>query len=355
MSLTERKTAQQPWIEKYRPNTVDQVVYQEEVVQALKKSLKEANLPHLLFYGPPGTGKTSTILAIAKQLFGPELYRSRVLELNASDERGIDVIRTKVKTFAQVAVGKSEAKGNYPCPPFKLIVLDEADSMTKDAQAALRRTMETYSKVTRFCIVCNYVSRIIEPIVSRCAKFRFKALDSLLLGKRLSEIAVLEGLEMDEKTLARVVQVSEGDMRRALTILQSSSRIHGPKLKIDYIDETAAIVPQNEIQQLLDVCIDIDDSSDVFDNLYKQCSYVVRQGHSASQLISQLHDLAIHSDKLSNLQKGRICMEIANTDKSLIDGADEFLQLVSLCSFIMRIKSEMRSPPPKKDDTMNVD
>ncbi|KAJ9093473.1 hypothetical protein QFC19_008332 [Naganishia cerealis] len=146
--------ARQPWVEKYRPKTIEDVASQDHTVAVLRKTLGSTNLPHMLFYGPPGTGKTSTILALARQLFGPDLFRARVLELNASDERGISVVREKIKTFARETPrhikGPSTDGKVYPQPPFKLIILDEADSMTQDAQSALRRIMETYSKITRF-------------------------------------------------------------------------------------------------------------------------------------------------------------------------------------------------------------
>lgn len=184
----------QPWVEKYRPRNIDEVSSQEEVVSVLKSTIESKNLPHLLFYGAAGTGKTSTILALCRQVFGHD-FKSRVLELNASDERGINVIRKKVKDFARTTLHSSDHNTvKDSMPPYKIVILDEADSMTTDAQNALRRTMETYSKQTRFCLICNYVSRIIEPLASRCAKFRFKPLDSVSATNRLKYIAAKESV-----------------------------------------------------------------------------------------------------------------------------------------------------------------
>lgn len=183
----------------------------------------------MLFYGPPGTGKTSTILALAKELFGPEMFKSRVLELNASDERGISIVREKVKDFARMQLSNPPPhyKDRYPCPPYKIIILDEADSMTQDAQSALRRTMETYSKITRFCLICNYVTRIIDPLASRCSKFRFKTLDQGNAKKRLEHIAQNENVKLEEGAVDTLIKCSEGDLRKAITFLQSAARLVG--------------------------------------------------------------------------------------------------------------------------------
>ena len=183
----------------------------------------------MLFYGPPGTGKTSTILALAKELFGPEMFKSRVLELNASDERGISIVREKVKDFARMQLSNPPPhyKDRYPCPPYKIIILDEADSMTQDAQSALRRTMETYSKITRFCLICNYVTRIIDPLASRCSKFRFKTLDQGNAKKRLHDIAQNEMVKLEDGAVDTLIKCSEGDLRKAITFLQSAARLVG--------------------------------------------------------------------------------------------------------------------------------
>ncbi|KAF9160134.1 replication factor C subunit 4, partial [Mortierella sp. AD010] len=237
--------AQKPWIEKYRPKTMDDISSQEQAVAVLKKTMESQNLPHLLFYGPPGTGKTSTILALARDIYGytvmtrkclislakPEMIGSRVLELNASDERGIQVIREKVKNFARSTV--THNIGNQNCPPYKIIILDEADSMTSDAQSALRRTMETYSKLTRFCLICNYVTRIIEPLASRCAKFRFRPLEEKHSKERLELICQQESVKISPEAILSLIRVSEGDLRKAIMHLQSASRLVGKDAEID--------------------------------------------------------------------------------------------------------------------------
>lgn len=154
----------QPWTEKYRPKTLDAVSSQDSTTTILKRMVNASNLPHLLLYGPPGTGKTTSVLALCRELFGPELFASRVLELNASDDRGISVVRERIKTFAALhlvnAPASKEYRDKYPCPPFKVIILDEADQLSQDAQGALRRVMEVNSKITRFCLCCNYVGCI---------------------------------------------------------------------------------------------------------------------------------------------------------------------------------------------------
>ncbi|XP_041358628.1 replication factor C subunit 4-like isoform X2 [Gigantopelta aegis] len=316
-----------PWVEKYRPRTIEDVAYQDEVVSVLKKSLQGADLPMLLFYGPPGTGKTSTILAAARELFGNDMFKDRVLELNASDERGIAVVREKVKRFAQLTASGTRPDGR-PCPPFKIIILDEADSMTGAAQAALRRTMEKESKTTRFCLICNYVSRIIEPLTSRCAKFRFKPLSEDILMKRLKFICDKENVKYDETAITALINVSEGDLRKAITYLQSSFRLKGEEnITENDISEIAGVCPEKVIHRVLKVC-----QSDSYDKLDKTVKMLINDGYSGSQLLLQLHDELISSVDLSDNQKSVVFEKMAVVDKCLMDGADEYLQIMALLS-----------------------
>lgn len=267
----------------------------------------------MLFYGPPGTGKTSTILALAKSLFGPSLYRSRILELNASDERGIGIVRDKIKNFARAQLSHSSGLGKeylaqYPCPPFKIIILDEADSMTQDAQSALRRTMEQYSRITRFCLVCNYVTRIIEPLASRCSKFRFKSLDNSAAGERLEYIANLENLVLEDGVVDKLIQSSEGDLRRAITYMQSAARLVGAgptgakkdddedsemtdatpqPVSVRMIEEIAGVIPEDVVDRLVEAMKPVKYGSS-YEAVSKVITDVVADGWSATQLLLQV-------------------------------------------------------------------
>ncbi|XP_077224412.1 ATPase family associated with various cellular activities (AAA) [Tasmannia lanceolata] len=325
----------QPWVEKYRPRQVKEVAHQDEVIRVLTNTLETSNCPHMLFYGPPGTGKTTTALAIAHQLFGPELYKSRVLELNASDDRGINVVRTKIKDFAAVAVGSGSRPG-YPCPPFKIIILDEADSMTEDAQNALRRTMETYSKVTRFFFICNYISRIIEPLASRCAKFRFKPLSEEIMSNRILHICKEEGLNLGSEALSTLSSISQGDLRRAITYLQGAARLFGSSISSKDLISVSGVVPQDVVKALFAAC-----KTGEFELANKEVNNVIAEGYPVSQMLSQLFDVVVGADDISDQQKARICRRLAEADKCLVDGADEYLQLMDVASNTIRALCNM--------------
>ncbi|CAG9464196.1 unnamed protein product [Pedinophyceae sp. YPF-701] len=322
--------ALQPWVEKYRPKKVSDLAHQDQVVNTLNRALQERSMPHLLFYGPPGTGKTSAALAIGKQLFGPELYRDRVMELNASDERGINVVREKIKTFAARAVGPP-APG-YPCPPFKLLILDEADSMTQDAQSALRRTMEQYSKVTRFCFCCNYVSRIIDPLASRCAKFRFQPLEGEVMRKKIAEICESEGVTLPPDAHAALSDVSGGDLRKAITTLQSAVRLDGKEVRRATVLDVSAVVPTEVVSGLVGAC-----RRGGVDQLHAKVLDTIAEGYAAQQLLLQVQAAVLEAPGLSDVQRGGVLALLAGADKALVDGADETLQLLHVCTAAQQI------------------
>ncbi|KAK9685146.1 Subunit of heteropentameric Replication factor C (RF-C) [Basidiobolus ranarum] len=313
-----------PWVEKYRPKKMDDISSQEETVNVLKRTLESHNLPHLLFYGPPGTGKTSTILALARELYGPELVKSRVLELNASDERGIGIVREKVKNFARTAVTQSVP--GYPCPPYKLIILDEADSMTTDAQAALRRTMETYSKITRFCLICNYVSRIIEPLASRCAKFRFKPLAIESSIERVNYVCEQEGIRCSKQAIDTLVKVANGDLRRAIMYLQSAHRLYkNVEIIDDHFQEIAGVIPNEVIQSLMSSI-----RSNSYDEISQAVKEVIWSGYSGTQILAQLHEAIVEDLRFTSIQKAKMALVLSDVDKCLVDGGDEHLQVLDL-------------------------
>lgn len=296
--------------------------------------------------------------------------KSRVLELNASDERGISIVREKVKNFARVAVSNpsSEQSKKYPCPPYKIIILDEADSMTQDAQSALRRTMETYSKITRFCLICNYVTRIIDPLASRCSKFRFKSLDEGSAKERLVEIAEREGVKYDEGVVESLIRVSDGDLRKAITYLQSAARLHNPitpakkeddeqdeddkmsgveevdhvspsssrklslavstTVTVQSIEEIAGVIPADTINILVSA---LEPKPSNFKGISKIVSELVADGWSAGQVVLQLYQRLVFDDEVPSKAKNEIVMCFSEVDKRLADGSDEHLQILDLC------------------------
>ena len=382
-----------------RPKALSDVAAQSHTTQVLSRTLQTTNLPHLLFYGPPGTGKTSTILALCHQLFGPILFKSRVLELNASDERGIGIVRQKVKDFArqqlsQIPAGRDveidgkavSYKERYPCPPYKVVILDEADSMTQDAQSALRRTMETFSRLTRFCLVCNYVSRIIDPLASRCSKFRFKSLDSVNASNRLQQIAAKEGVLVEQGSVDTLIRCSEGDLRRAITYLQSAARLAGAlagtgpvvpaktkrrdggqkhtkkeenereggdTMDIDVeeksssslvtvasIEEIAGVIPTPTIDALTSAMQDTKTPGVRFQTVEKVVKNMVADGWSANQTVSQLYERVIFDETISDRQKYEIVGVFSEIDKRLIDGADEWMEMLDLCLRVSDILNE---------------
>ncbi|QPH00239.1 Subunit of heteropentameric Replication factor C (RF-C) [Epichloe festucae Fl1] len=348
----------QPWVEKYRPKSLDDVAAQDHTVTVLQRTLQASNLPHMLFYGPPGTGKTSTVLALAKELFGPEMTKSRVLELNASDERGISIVREKVKNFARMQLTNPTPgyKLKYPCPPFKIIILDEADSMTQDAQSALRRTMETYSKITRFCLICNYVTRIIDPLASRCSKFRFKSLDQGNAKKRLESIAAAEGVSLEEGALDALIRCSEGDLRKAITFLQSAARLVGASalnkdgdgdeemdvdnkpVTVKIVEDIAGVIPDQTVSELVDA-MRPRGAGQTYRSVSKIVEDMVADGWSATQVVSQLYQYLTTDETISDVHKNRIVLVFSEIDKRLVDGADEHLSILDLAMRISAIQA----------------
>ncbi|KOS20245.1 Replication factor C subunit 2 [Escovopsis weberi] len=353
----------QPWVEKYRPKTLDDVAAQDHTVTVLQRTLQASNLPHMLFYGPPGTGKTSTILALAKELYGPEMIKSRVLELNASDERGIAIVRDKVKNFARMQLTNPPAsyRDKYPCPPFKIIILDEADSMTQDAQSALRRTMETYSKITRFCLICNYVTRIIDPLASRCSKFRFKSLDQSNAKRRLEAIAQAEGVALENGAVDALIKCSEGDLRKAITFLQSAARlvgagagaskqdgqaddqmdVDGRAVTVKIIQDIAGVIPDSTVDGLAKA-ICSRPSAQAYGCISKVVEDMVADGWSAGQVVTQLYQNLIFDEMIPDLQKNKISLIFSEVDKRLVDGADEHLSILDLSTRISAVMDGAR-------------
>ena len=313
------------WTEKYRPETFDEVKGQKDIVKRIRAFVENKNMPHVLFAGPAGIGKTTLSLVIVRQLYGPS-WRENFLELNASDERGIDVVRIKVKEFA-----RTKAIGNVP---FKIIYLDECDALTREAQQALRRTMENYTQTCRFILSCNYSSKIIEPIQSRCAVFRFKPLDKSELNEIMENISEREKLKMDEKAKDALVLVSEGDCRKLENIMQACA-VMNAKITEEIVFEVAAYARPKEILDVLELTL----KQDFPKARTKLLDTMLTYGQSGIDVIKQVQK-EIWTLKIDAHKKLEMIKECGETEFRLVEGSDEYIQLEALLAKFVLINSK---------------
>ncbi len=315
------------WLEKYRPKTLSEVVGQEDIVERLQSYVKAGNLPHLLFAGPAGVGKTTCALALARDLFKDD-WQQNYNELNSSDERGIDVVRQKIKDIARLAP--------FGGTPFKIIFLDEADNLTSDAQAALRRTMETYTKTSRFILSANYSSRLIEPIQSRCAVFRFRPLKPEAIREYLTRIAKAERLKITDEGMEALVYVAQGDMRRAVNSLQVAASLT-TTIDGDALYKAAATVRPEEIKKLIEKALSGEflPAREALDKL------LIEYGLSGEDVVRQLHR-AVFDLNVPDAMKVRLLDRIGETDFRLVEGSNERIQIEALLAHFVLVGQELK-------------
>lgn len=313
------------WTEKYRPKTLDDIIGQKNVTDRLKGYVEAKNMSHLMFAGTPGTGKTTCALALARAMFG-DGWKGNFIELNASDDRGIDVVRGRIKDFARTAPVEGAE--------FKIIFLDESDALTNDAQGALRRTMEKYSKTCRFIFSCNYSSKIIDPIQSRCALFRFRPLNTEDIKEYLQKIAVNENLDIEDSALDALIYIARGDMRRAVNTLQIASTVDGT-ITPDVIAKVSGTANEEDIADILTLALEgkFTEASNKLDRV------MIEYGLSGQDIIRQLH-AQIFKLPLDTASKVTLVDRTGEIEFRIIEGSNEKIQLEALLAYFVLVGSK---------------